>query len=198
MRVRLVSLVALMALVLASCGGFSPDAAGPSEGIQVHGDWTIDIYNEDGSLDEHVEFSNALVALGQESLVELLAAEQSAGRWNFEIGEATTPAQVCPTTGFQGRCFVAPIDIETIDVDQDSRLDTLRLSGSTEIEADGQVEFVRSVLKTCEGSISPSDCASGTGIFRSFTERALDPGDVAAVTAGQVVQVQIEISFTSG
>lgn len=42
MRYRLVGLAAVVALILASCGGGAPEAAGPAEGIQVHGEWTID------------------------------------------------------------------------------------------------------------------------------------------------------------
>ena len=47
MRLKLVGLLAVLMMIVASCGGAVPEAAGPSEGIQVHGDWTIDIYNED-------------------------------------------------------------------------------------------------------------------------------------------------------
>jgi len=34
---------------------------GAQEGIKVHGHWTIDVRNTDGSLDKHVEFENNLV-----------------------------------------------------------------------------------------------------------------------------------------
>lgn len=197
MRVRVVGVVALLGLVIASCGGTPPEAKGPSEGIQVHGDWTIDVYNEDGSLDEHLEFSNALTANGAQTLIELLSADRSGGPWNFEIGESTSPAEVCPTTGFQGRCFVSPIAAELVDSDGDGTPETLRLAGSADIEADGQIEYVVTVNRTCVDTIAPADCSSG-GVFRRFTEKTLDPGDVAAVTAGQTVQVQVEISFTSG
>ena len=86
MRVRAVGVVALMALVLASCGGATPEAAGPSEGIQVHGDWTIDIYNPDGTLDEHVEISNALGPNGDAQLINHLACGvTTGGLWEIEL-----------------------------------------------------------------------------------------------------------------
>src|SRR5437879_3747133 len=34
-------------------------AGGPQEGIQVHGAWTIDVREPDGTLVEHREFENA-------------------------------------------------------------------------------------------------------------------------------------------
>src|SRR5688572_769639 len=41
-------------------GEAAPPAGGPREGIQVHGAWTIAIYNSDGSLASLTEFENAL------------------------------------------------------------------------------------------------------------------------------------------
>ncbi len=39
-----------------------PAAKGAQEGIKVHGHWTIEVRNPDGSLDKHVEFENAIVS----------------------------------------------------------------------------------------------------------------------------------------
>src|SRR5579862_760999 len=39
-------------------------SGGPSEGIKVHGHWTIDVRNPDGSLSSHSEFDNHLSAGG--------------------------------------------------------------------------------------------------------------------------------------
>ena len=41
-------------------GGDTQASAVPHEGIDVHGDWKVAIYNEDGSLDREYAFSNAL------------------------------------------------------------------------------------------------------------------------------------------
>jgi hypothetical protein len=196
MRTR--AILAVLAVVVAACGGGVPEAAEPGDTIAVHGDWTIEVYDADGTLDERVEFSNALVGGGQESLVLLLAGFGSAGSWNFEIGESSTPASICPTTGFEGRCFVTPLRVNLLDTDENALYDSLVLTGETEIEAGGEIQFVRSVLKTCVASTSPEQCVAGSGTFRPFTEKLLEPGESVTVAAGQTVQVEVVISFTSG
>jgi hypothetical protein len=39
-----------------------PAAKSPQEGIKVHGHWTIEVRNPDGSVQKHVEFENSIVA----------------------------------------------------------------------------------------------------------------------------------------
>ena len=51
----------------------SEDAPGPSEGIKVHGSWTIDVLEPDGTLVSHVEFQNALLVEAADLLVLWLA-----------------------------------------------------------------------------------------------------------------------------
>lgn len=43
-------------------------ASGMNTGIRVHGHWTIDVLNHDGTLAKHVEFENALTLVGAEAL----------------------------------------------------------------------------------------------------------------------------------
>lgn len=66
---------------------------GQHEGIKVHGHWTIEVHNSDGSLVRHVEFENSLApgfsatnSAGQVLVVPGGAAFLSAaasGQWNF-------------------------------------------------------------------------------------------------------------------
>lgn len=187
MRLRVVGLVAVMAMVLASCGGGAPEAAGPSEGIQVHGDWTIDIYDEDGSLDRHVEFSNALTPPGEDLLLELLAAERTTGPWQIWI--ADTNSGPCQTTQpSDGHCR---IDATTVVEN-----DRLTLTGSIVVENDADVTLVRTIVSRCTQNTTPADCLSlGMQTSTEFTRTTI-PAE--PVTAGQSVQVQVAISFTSG
>lgn len=197
MRVRLVGLLALMALVLASCGGVSPDAAGPSEGIQVHGDWTIDIYNEDGSLERHVEFDNSLDFGGSLYLAELLAGVSSVGNWTIEFFELS--GNVCPSTAL-GNCIIqATVSTEDLDpVGPAGAVDTVRLTGSAIVEADGVIDQVATRFATCAADVAPDSCSSDPASNYAFTGKALDAADQRSVSAGQTVQVQVDISFTSG
>ena len=91
MRLRLIGLLGLLALVVASCGATPPQASGPNEGIQVHGDWTIDIYNVDGSHDEHIAFSNDLYPSGATALRDILARSLVPVNWAvWARGEPTS------------------------------------------------------------------------------------------------------------
>lgn len=191
MRVRAVGVLALMALVLASCGGATPEAAGPTEGIQVHGDWTIDVYNPDGSLDEHHEFSNALGLRGGAQLINLLAGGlTTGGLWEIELSPG------CPSsTG--GTCSMPGIVAIGVDEDANGVFDLLRLVGETTVEADAAIDRVVTNIGFCSSSVSPDACTNGEN-NNPFTARDFAAADTVPVSAGQTVQVQVDISFTTG
>ena len=74
-------LVTLMALGT-SCGQISQPVAevapqGTSDGIKVHGDWTVTVTNPDGTVDAVHEFENELQSGGEEGLVQLLSGEKT-------------------------------------------------------------------------------------------------------------------------
>src|SRR6266508_5833565 len=66
-------------------GAASSDADGVGEGIQVHGDWVIEVRNTDGSLAERREFENALTSQGQILLAGSLAREFHPGVWGIGL-----------------------------------------------------------------------------------------------------------------
>ncbi len=190
MRFRLVGLIALMALIVASCGGGVPEAAGPSEGIQVHGDWTIDVFNEDGSLDQHVEFSNALFPFGAAQIAAVLAGQSTSGSWEVYVHDGLV--DLCPSTS-SGDCPISPT-VTVEDLQGDPSKESMRLAGSTSTEVAGNIDRVYTRLGVCGSTISPDACVTlGIG---SFTTKDLSVP--IAVTSGQIVQVQVDISFTSG
>ena len=82
-----VAAVALLALVLGSqpaarAGSDSPQPSGPSEGIKVHGDWTIEIRNPDGTVASRHVFKNALVPGGGDTaLARLLGRTLAPFHW---------------------------------------------------------------------------------------------------------------------
>lgn len=207
MRVRLLGLVAVLGLVLASCGGATSEASGPSEGIQVHGDWTIDIYNEDGSLDRHVEFSNALTNGGGVFLAELLGDMTYAGTWGVEMYSADG-SQPCvssdgqPTSCWTYQPFSLLTPLEGSDLSLDLQVavqdNQLTLSGSHDASADGQIDQVETHLYTCDQPLDAVACSEALTDTVNFTHKSLDPGDIAQVSQGQLIEVQVVLSFTSG
>jgi hypothetical protein len=206
MRNRLVGLVALLGLILAGCGGGAPETADPTEGIQVHGDWTIDIYDTDGTLDQHVQFSNGLTANGAELLTTLIARQTAIGVWGISLEESPT-TDLCPSQA-DGDCWIPlPGQVTLEDLDGDSSNETLRLAGSQDMEVDGTIASVRTNVGTCAVDTPPNACfqADRNNVFTIKDVTALDwdgdgtPNDgPIPVSAGQAVQVQVEISFTSG
>ena len=94
-----------------------PPAKGDREGIKVHGHWTIEVRNPDGSLDKHIEFENALVTSnfsdmpgGPALLFALLSgtynfpappgsAATQAGGWAINLQPPSGSTSPCQFTG---------------------------------------------------------------------------------------------------
>ena len=93
MRTRRIGMVAGLALLAAACAAPEavPEASGPSEGIAVHGDWTIEVIDENGELAQRREFPNAFVAPG--ALVIILSG------WGVASGEWAIAFRQVPEVG---------------------------------------------------------------------------------------------------
>jgi hypothetical protein len=203
MRRRWVGLLAAMAMFVAGCGGGAPEAAGPSEGIKVTGAWTIDIYNEDGSLDEHLSFHNALLS-GGEILSRLLAKEISPKVWQLRLMAPVGAESPC-VNNVGGDVFCSyqettgTLSIEAIEGDTAGLRDVFQLRGQRVADKDGELLTVRADIQGCEFSDPdpPETCGGftfGDSIIFSITDL---PAPVT-VNAGQTIDVTIDISFTSG
>ena len=91
--------VALMALGT-SCAQISQPVAevapqGTSDGIQVHGHWTVTVTDPDGTVDEVHEFENALMVSGKEILTGLLAGEATPDKWEIGLFTPTSAGFSC-------------------------------------------------------------------------------------------------------
>lgn len=194
MRRRLVGLSALMALVVASCGTGSPEAAAPSEGIQVHGDWSIAVYDGDGTLDRQIEFSNELSSGGISALVDLLTGEASTGgAWQIHIegisdDEPPQRVDLCPEDAVPNACLIDGIQA----VGSGPTGSTVTLQGETSVEIDGMIGNVFTRLRRCSAAVAPVDCTSGSS--STFSVKSLDAPE--AVSAGQTVQVEVTFAIS--
>src|SRR2546423_1698687 len=65
-------------------------ARGQQEGIKVHGHWTIEVRNPDGTLVTHREFENALTPGGAMLLGLFLSRNKTPGLWRIHLGGANT------------------------------------------------------------------------------------------------------------
>lgn len=201
---RLAMLIAMMALVLASCGGETAETAAAEADalgaeIGVHGAWKVTVLEPDGSMAATTEFTNDLVP--QHLLNALLTRELSTGSWVIDLKSPSIVEPLCE--GSRTCRIVEPLStvagadatnlkLEFVAFDSGGPNRT-RLSGSVEITDDGEIAAVETLNHLCHGSRSPDDCAAEGGqILVGLTATKLDPIPVAA---GQIVQVEVEISF---
>ncbi len=173
---------------------------GTQEAIQVHGHWTIEVSDPDGTLVEHREFDNALhEEYGARVLARVLAHKRTVAYWEIQFH---TPALITkywlpriheandPTTG--DNCFKT-LTVELIDTGENAG--TIVLSGTATAPKDTEITHVSTHLKTVSPDNAPS-APQSTGVLwsSSFTESTLSPS--VEVTEGQQVAVTVVISFS--
>lgn len=159
------------ALAVGAIGGSGGGAEAAAEGIQVHGHWTIEVRDADGTVAERREFENALSRFGEEHLTKLLARTRTQGTWSVFIGDETFPSRF----GIIGEAGGLAVNEE--DLDGMSRVETLVLEGSVQANQTGDITRVRTFTSSAE-----------------FTARALP--SAIPVQQGQQILVRVEIGFS--
>lgn len=152
-------------------------SGGQQEGIKVHGHWSIDIRNPDGSLASHSEFENAMVDNGQ-LLTGLLNGGTATG-WQIDL-QGTLGSSNAPCSGPPGCQVGTTKSIVTNSLGQQ----VFQLQGNVTANQDGRIERV---------ATSHADL---TGKPVTFTQKTLDPADQKAIVNGQIIQVTVGISFS--
>jgi hypothetical protein len=173
-----------LTLAMASAEEEKP-TGGPSEGIKVHGHWTIDVLNPDGSVASHQEFANSLLNGGRSFLAQLLGRSTTVPYWIIDSGlTCAIPTQ--PQLG--GPCYIVEPGQPSNFVRTFRNLtltvtgDTLELAGSLTAENSGVISNVSVLI----GEVfSPTP----------FSGKDLSP-NVVSVAAGQIVQIKVVYSFS--
>src|SRR5262245_21938795 len=194
-------LAALMPGTQPSARAMQAPAPGQNEAIKVHGEWTIDVKNPDGSLVSHHEFRNALDSFGALRLAELLARLKSPGVWNIGLWQVGITRRPCPSY-FNGACVIGEVG----STDPEAQFKTMTvsvpasgpnqgklvLSGTATVEADGDINTVITQLGYCAGTTAPA----GRGAYRDSGFTRKDFASPVQVLAGQIIQVTVVISFS--
>ena len=178
-----------------------------TEGITVHGHWQIDVHNEDGSLDRTVEFENALDQ-GDTALTQLLSRQATPGEWQIYIdSEFGTPKPCVDTVDTPVECTIRQIGGETsshfpnLTVDASAGT-SLTLSGHVTVGTATDIVIVGTTLITCASTLSPDDCLLAISdnvypfTFKGALDSTTDEFEPVPVTAGQLVQVSVTLSFS--
>jgi hypothetical protein len=204
MKIRWIALLGALSLVLAACGGTIgaasvQESGAVSDGIGVHGAWTVDIINPDGTLAEHTAFHNELTTNGAAVLASLLDGSKRMTFWEISLGY---PGGTSPCGSSQCTLFLGDgSQPETSDASYDLQVSTvvlngstvLRLSGTKTAATDSAINLVTTTIALCNGDDLSADCPHDPA--PPFTERWLDTP--IQVAANQTIQVQVEISFGS-
>jgi hypothetical protein len=170
---------ALMLLGLVTAGTAQDKSpGGSSEGIKVHGHWTIEVRNPDGSLASHSEFENSLVQdRGDEVLAGVLSNRFTVGSWTLWLSDGSLEGRG-PCAG-QYACVASGLGMQLIGTG------ALQLSATFTATDD-------SVIRKVLTEAVPSD-----GRFPvPFTARELGLTEEKQVVAGQIIQITVVYSFS--
>jgi hypothetical protein len=180
-------------------GAVSSEADGVGEGIQVHGDWVIEVRNADGSVAERREFENALTSQGQILLAGSLAREFHPGVWGVGIRGNDPTDSTCETADPISLCLIRePISsfLDSYPATHFTTLTVARQQNPTEVVLQGNYDapsdgvIVRVQTFNCFGPADPTLCNN----IQLITDTTL--GTPVNVVAGQQVLVTVRISFS--
>lgn len=186
----------LLLVAAMSTGAQTTDrTSGLGGDIKVHGHWTIDVKNPDGTLSARHEFENALQAAGALKMASFLGRVSAPGLW-YVLLYSPTGTPPCVQSGVP--CILSENrvldptggDLAVSVPISGPNQDKLVLTGS--FTSPDARSFFRafSALNVC-APVAPG-CQSGAG-DHSFTMKDFTP---IPVQAGQIVQVTVVISFS--
>jgi hypothetical protein len=191
-----------------------------NEGIKVHGRWVIDVKNPDGTLAQHRVFENSLQNSGGSVLVGLVGGYWVPGDFGILLFPGTGPgicaatygcAIVQSSTTFLGS-YVCSSAQYTCVVGLSKTVnviipDSLVLSGQLTAPQTGTIGGVATELGVCgdvnalseDSTNTPSSCTTlsptGPGAVGAFSFTSTFPAPIS-VSAGQIVQVSVTITFS--
>ena len=184
-------------------GGAAP-GGGINEGVQVHGHWTLEVRDPDGSLVSRHEFENALGDLGESALARVLTGWETAGHWEIYLkndplsGSPFRDEVGDPANGFivDPSCNCSGVPWRFCNLNESFNFSTsvITLTGWAQAQADGNISSVQTVAYTCQSNVSPSQCnCSNWFAGYQFTNTTLpQPVELAA---NQWVTATVNISF---
>jgi hypothetical protein len=187
------------------------------EGIKIHGHWTIDVKNPDGTVAQHHEFENSLQLEGAATIIQLITGVDVPS--DMAIG-VTSPAgqtppcgpsakSIClmvrslndePGTSFCVSGAVCSVNLTSV-TNLFSQPYSLTYAGNFEATEAGSITGVESILGGCTlapaispETTSPATCTAGpANNFAYFSATTIS---AVAVTAGQIVQVSVAFTFS--
>jgi hypothetical protein len=211
---RFFTLGALLLLGAPTAGAQEPQRPGPAQAnITVQGHWTFEVRNADGSGAKRYEFDNSLA--DARPLLLTLSRQNSPAHWNVGLGDVYGDAEPCldgtpatPTTCLlqepgDARVFTGAKKLSVLSVSMEGGgAGKLVLQGTFTAENTGQISSVSTGMAVCPNTVAPATPCTFSPAY-SFTRHVTQPsgapsaGGPIPVAAGQIVQVRVEIRFSS-
>jgi len=183
---------------------------GPNEGIKVHGHWTIEVRNPDGTVVTHREFENSLLPLQGALLLALaLGRQNTVGGWSLLLTVASNQALApCTTTAGGTACQIFESGAGVVNGPGNNNIfdnllvssgagGALVLSGTAMAGQTGVIDTVFSRNDVCAPTVSLGACAPAPGTNATttygFTEANVNPA--VNVSNGQTVAVTVKFTF---
>jgi hypothetical protein len=200
-------------------------ASGMNQNMKMHGHWTIDIKNPDGTLVQHHEFENSIQYDGQNYLVGLISGYGAAGPWEIYFSSATATSSTSPcNTGTYPYCAIVYSTTSQPGLFVCNGLYTcatgltitptfgvgpsLTLAGSIAATQAGTIGVVYTGMNACGGTagsngyptaistITPAACYTSTVSSFSGTATGTTLSSPISVAQGQIIQVKVVLSFS--
>jgi hypothetical protein len=178
------------------------------EGIKVHGHWTFEIYNPDGSFDKKVEFENALTTVGGDFILNVLngGIVRNYG-WNITITGPTTVGPCLDGSSSSRECFITSETGTDTSAEFHNLTHVIELFPITELILSGSfvatngsnasIGNVQTDILSCSNpSVRTQTDCTGSGDVKNtilFTAKALNTA--VTVSTGQLVQITVKISI---
>lgn len=176
-------------------------ADGLTEGVKVHGHWTIDVLEPDGTLVSRREFENSLMSGGKARIIALLTKGFLPDYWGIKIFgnerpclSGVTPAQCEIQEPQSPLSNISYISRNLVVSAEDPFSGVMTLSGTVTAQRDGDINLVRTTHTGifCSPGEFPDNC-NGAFSVQDVTEKFFNPPiDVAE---GQIMSVTVEIRF---
>jgi hypothetical protein len=198
-----VAAAALLGLLCATPGAPLLAQAPAQEAIKVHGDWTIEVRQPDGTLASRREFKNGLYG-GASLLQQFLLRQLVPGGFEVFLGSSTS-SPCRRGSGAIRACQLIEAGNPRLDGTDYPIFKTLTAAGgtgnsivlsgtATALEA-ATITEVGTAIFACPANITVDVCATTpSGGDADFTRAVLATG--IPVTAGQIIQVSVKLSFS--
>jgi hypothetical protein len=168
------------------------------ESIKVHGHWTIDVRNPDGTLVTHREFENAITPSGQVQLTKILGRVAKPGLWEIDlfspVGNFASIYESNDTLGTPNqRTLSVCVGGTLCSVEgQTPPQGVFMVGGHIPAPSSVSIEHVQTLMDGCAPDDPANPCVTQPQRFL-FTEHFLS--SPVNVVAGQIIQVTVAISF---